>query len=74
MSKVRKAKKYREPNVPLEVGPQAPAMPIAESRPGTPTSATPEFDYTYTRKDLSRIAVLAGALFAVLIGLSFVLR
>lgn len=73
MSKVRKAKKYREPNVPLEVGPRAPAIPAAESRMTAP-SATPEFDYTYTRKDLSRIAVLAGVIFAVLVGLSFVLR
>lgn len=72
MSKVRKAKKHREPNVPLEVGPRASVMPANETRPSTAT--TQEFDYTYTRKDLGRIAVLAGTIFAVLIGLSFVLR
>ena len=37
---------------------------------------TTEFnpDYTYVRRDLRRIGVLAGAFFVILVALSFILR
>jgi hypothetical protein len=31
-------------------------------------------DYTYVRRDLRRIGVLAGAFFVILVALSFILR
>jgi hypothetical protein len=41
------------------------------ARAAGPTIIT---DYSYVTKDLRRIGVLAGAAFAILIGLSFVVR
>lgn len=37
-----------------------------------PTEFNP--DYTYVRRDLRRIGVLAGAFFVILVALSFILR
>lgn len=75
MSKVRKAKKLRQPNVPLATGP-APALDrvdsAASARPAAET--TQEFDYSVTRKELSRIGVIAGSFIAVLVVLSFIIR
>jgi hypothetical protein len=75
MSKIRKARKLRTPNVPLAVGPtnlvsDNPATPIRGSSP----AAEPTFDYTYTRKDLTRIGLLAGTFITILVILSFFIR
>lgn len=40
--------------------------------PQRPTEFNP--DYTHIRRDLGRIAVLAGVFFVILVGLSFYLR
>jgi hypothetical protein len=41
-------------------------------RTARPIAAAPvEFDYTYIKQDLRRIAVLAGGFIVILIGLSF---
>lgn len=73
MSKIRKARKLRTPNVPM-------VNVVAETR-STETrnvqaveSSVPEFDYTYTRKDLTRIGVLAASFITVLVLLSFFIR
>jgi hypothetical protein len=73
MSKIRKARKLRTPNVPLETGPviamgggAEPASPRAE--------AAPAFDYTIIKRDLTRIGLLAGSLIAILVVLSFFIR
>jgi hypothetical protein len=47
-------------------------MPVAASGPVTRTEFNP--DYTYIKRDLARIGMLAGIAFIVLIALSFVLR
>ena len=52
----------------------------ASSKPATAKvafrPATSEFnpDYTYVKKDLTRIAILAGSFFVILVLLSFFLR
>ena len=48
----------------------------AKSQPGSLRTASAEFnpDYTYVKKDLRRIGLLAGSFFVVLIVLSFFLR
>jgi hypothetical protein len=48
------------------------AAPVKTSR----TSAVAEFnpDYTYVKKDLTRIAILAGSFITILVILSFFLR
>lgn len=75
MSKIRKARKLRTPNVPLTVGP---TMPTPETVSGAPRSASlssdPAFDYSYTRKDLTRIGLLAGTFITLLVILSFFIR
>ena len=45
-------------------------------RPGANTSASVEFnpDYTYIKRDLSRIGLLAGTFIVLLVVLSFLLR
>ena len=84
MSKIRKAKRLRRPNVPLAVGPiaQRPAGTAAVGG-GAETVAGPgpsrsepvpvAFDYTHIKKDLKRIGVLAGSFIVILVVLSFVL-
>ena len=57
----------------------SPARPRSGSgltlRTARPVAAAPaEFDYTYIKQDLRRIAVLAGGFIVVLIGLSFFIR
>jgi hypothetical protein len=51
---------------------------VAAVTPGKPVSrsATAEFnpDYSYVKKDLARIGILAGSFFIVLVVLSFFLR
>ncbi len=75
MSKIKKARKLRTPNVPLSAGPIAMPEPTAAPRASRSGEAyAPEFDYSDVRKDLSRIGLLAGLFIAVLIGLTFFLR
>lgn len=76
MSKYKKAKKARQPNIPLYTGPVTGA---GGAGGGAETSARSEttsiqFDYTHIKKDLSRIFTLAGLFIVVLVGLSFVFR
>jgi hypothetical protein len=63
----------------------APTAPSAAARARTPggltlrsarpaATAPAEFDYTYIRQDLRRIAILAGSFIVVLVGLSFIIR
>jgi hypothetical protein len=79
MSKVRKAKKLRQPNVPMSTGPTIAvgggAERAAEARSSArPEAGLPEFDYTNTRKDLTRIGILAGTFITILVILSFFIR
>ena len=75
MSKYKKAKKARQPNIPLYTGP----VTGSGTGGGAESSARPEttsvqFDYTHIKKDLTRIFTLAGLFIAVLVGLSFILK
>ena len=49
-----------------------PARAVISNIPAVRTEFTP--DYTNVKKDLTRIGILAGALFAVLIILSFFIK
>jgi len=83
MSKIRKAKRLRRPNVPLAVGPIAQRPAGTAAAGGAETVAGPgpsrsepvpvAFDYTHIKKDLKRIGVLAGSFIVILVVLSFVL-
>ena len=72
MSKIKKSRKLRRPNIPMEVGPGAAAGGGGEAMPGlrSARAETANFDYTYIKKDLTRIAVLAVSFIIVLVGLS----
>ena len=75
MSKVKKAKKLRRPNIPLAVGPSA-ATGGGEEAAATVRPVrveTANFDYTHIKKDLTRIGLLAASFIIVLVGLSFVM-
>jgi hypothetical protein len=89
MSNKKKPKKLRTPNVPSGQGATttvaaAPASVRSMGQPlpspsrqmrAAPAAATQaSFDYTYVKKDLSRIAVLAGSFIAILIVLSFFIK
>ncbi|MCS6909977.1 MAG: hypothetical protein NZM11_05335 [Anaerolineales bacterium] len=73
MSKVRKARKLRTPNVPLAVGP---TKPVSEDSASAVRGQVTEpiFDYTHTKRDLARIGMLAGIFIVTLIILSFFIR
>jgi hypothetical protein len=82
MSKQEKSKKLRKPNVYMGL-PTATVASTATPETKTvagggfdplPRTEAAKFDYTHVKKDLTRIAVLAGALFAILIILSFFIR
>jgi hypothetical protein len=89
MSNKKKPKKLRTPNVPSgQAAVSAPTAP-APTRSGgqslpsparqmraAPAAATAQanFDYTYVKKDLSRIAVLAGGFIVILVALSFFIK
>ena len=49
---------------------------VSKSAAFIPAPRATEFnpDYTYVRRDLRRIGVLAGAFFVILVALSFILR
>lgn len=72
MSKEKKPKKLRRPN--LATAEARPASRPALAASGA-TEARPlargEFDYSYVRKDLKRIGLLAGSFIAILVTLSF---
>lgn len=73
MSKIRKARKLRTPNVPLAVGPTKLVSEDTTTASRGPVTE-PIFDYTHTRKDLTRIGLLAGTFIAILVILSFFIR
>ena len=51
---------------------RARSVPGLTLRGARPAAAAPaEFDYTYIKQDLRRIAVLAGGFIVILVGLSF---
>ena len=56
--------------------PKSKRRQVSKSAAFMPAPRVAEFnpDYTYIRRDLSRIGVLAGGFFVVLIVLSFILR
>ncbi len=89
MSNKKKPKKLRTPNVPLKAANNAAAVAQAPARGGGEELAGParqmrvmpaaavaqaNFDYTYVKKDLSRIAVLAGSFILILVVLSFFIK
>ena len=89
MSNKKKPKKLRSPNVPSAATMIAPGAAPAQARSGgqelagsarqmraAPAAAATQanFNYTYVKKDLGRIAVLAGSFVVVLIALSFVIK
>jgi len=90
MSNKKKPKKLRTPNVPtgsVAIAPSATvSAPVRKAAQPLPTparqmraapgsvSAEAHFDYTYVRKDLSRIAVLAGSFIVILVALSFFIK
>jgi hypothetical protein len=86
MSNKKKPKKLRTPNLP--VAPAAMVAPVVArsgSQEGAGASrlarpmpvaavATANFDYTYVKKDLRRIAFLAAGFIVVLVALSFFIK
>lgn len=74
MSKKRRRKRNRQPNVPVEAG-RTSVSTKAEPSPYS-LSSKGDFnpDYTYVFEDLKRIAMLAGTFIAALIILSLFLR
>jgi hypothetical protein len=77
MSKQKKAKKVRRPNLSAAINVSVAAgqnggseqPPVAAAVERKPAGTV--FDYTYVKKDLARIGVLAGSFIAVLVILSF---
>lgn len=74
MSKYKKAKKARQPNIPMYTGPVTGTGGGAESSAARAETASIQFDYTHIKKDLTRIFMLAGFFIAALVGLSFFLK
>ena len=77
MSKVKKARRLRRPNIPMAVGPTTAVgggLETIQAAPASRSEAAPAaFDYSHIKKDLARIGVLAGSFIAILVVLSFVL-
>ena len=82
MSNKKKPKRLRTPNITAAVARPIPAPApdrarsgaveaAPESRVARPGPAPAVFDYSYVKKDLRRIAALAGSFIVVLIALSF---
>jgi hypothetical protein len=71
VSKKRRRKRDRRPNLPVETRTSTKARSVAQ-----PLPETGDFnpDYTYVLEDLKRIGILAGTFIALLIILSFFLR
>ena len=74
MSKKSKKKRIRQPSVP-QVSTSEPDKPTLSSR-AQRSAAERDFqpDYSYVKKDLKRIALIAGSFVIILIILSFYLR
>lgn len=75
MSKQKKARKDRRPNLPVALsaaGGGLEVSAVAEPRPGRRESV--QFNYTHIKKDLTRIGVLAISFIAILVVLSFFLN
>lgn len=71
MSKKRRRKRNRRPNLPVETPTTTRAKSASQS---LPDKGDFNPDYTYVLKDLKRIGFLAGTFIALLIVLSFFLR
>jgi len=69
MSKIRKAKRLRQPNVPSFTGPVA-----IEPQSLSTAENAPLFDYSHIKRDLTRIGILAGSFIIILVALSFFIR
>jgi hypothetical protein len=77
MSKQKKAKKARRPNIPMAAGPLVATgggMEGVSARSGIETTQAVNFDYTHIKKDLTRIGILAGSFIVILVVLSFIIR
>jgi len=71
VSKKRRRKRNRRPNLPVETRTSPKAKSAPQSLPGVGDFSP---DYTYVLEDLKRIGFLAGTFIALLIVLSFFLR
>jgi hypothetical protein len=79
MSKQKKARKDRRPNVATTVNvSMATGQGGAAEFPLTPAverkAAGPVFDYSHVKKDLTRIGILAGSFITIFVILSFFLN
>lgn len=78
MSNKKKPKKLRTPNVPLAAAPpramDARGGGAEQASAPRPDPARAQFDYTYVKKDLTRISILAGSFIVLLVALSFFIR
>jgi len=79
MSKEKKPKKARRPNIPLDVDPgmaRAGGLEATASvaAPRARETATINFDYSQTKSDLIRIGTLAVGFIVVLVVLSFIIQ
>lgn len=74
MSKKRRKKRYRRPNLPPDVVKPATTDKVNGLLPTNRDRQDFNPDYTYVIKDLKRIGVLAGSFISLLIILSFFLR
>jgi hypothetical protein len=78
MSKVKKAKRLRRPNIPMAAGMTTAVgggLEVSqEVLPGRSEPAQANFDYSHIKKDLARIGVLAGSFIAILVVLSFFVK
>ncbi len=79
MSKQKKVRRDRRPNIPAatvnisvaagQAGVEMPRAPVADRK-----SAAPVFDYTHVKSDLTRIGILAASFITIFIILSFFLN
>jgi hypothetical protein len=63
----RKSRRHRQPNLPGQTT-------AAKARPTARREVNLAEDYGYVTADLRRIALIAGAMLAALVALSFILR
>ncbi len=75
MSKQKKAKKDRRPNLPVTLSAAGGGLEMAAAaEPRSARRETVQFNYTHIKKDLTRIAVLAVSFIVILVVLSFFLN
>jgi hypothetical protein len=72
MSKKNKRQVRKTTGSPAQVVPSTTA--VAEITPARASDRDFNPDYSYVRKDLKRIAILAGSFLALLVALSFLLK